>query len=84
MHIDAINCRMPSINVIKSFEHFQRGCLAGAIGTENAKYLARFDEQGDAINGAKGFVFVVGKWVGLREILDFDDWHKMLCLNFLF
>jgi len=50
---------MPSINVIKSFEHFQRGCFAGAIGTKNAKYLARFDEQGDVINGAKGFVFVI-------------------------
>jgi ABC-type Na+ transport system ATPase subunit NatA len=66
------------------FDNFQRGCFAGAIGTKNAKYLARFDEQGDAVNGAKGFVFVVGKWVGLREILDFDDWHKILCLNFLF
>ena len=83
MHIDAINSRMPSINVINPFEHFQCGCLAGAIWTENAKYLAGFDEQGDTVNGAKAFVFVVGKWVGLREILDFNDLHKMLCLKSL-
>jgi len=73
LHIDAIDCRTPSINVVKSFEHFKRGCLTGTIGPENAKYFARVDEKGDAVNGAEGFVFATGKWVGLRKILDFDD-----------
>ena len=32
----------------------------------------------------EGIVFVIGKWVGFRKILDFDNWHVRLVLDFCY